>query len=414
MRNLLLYLTLLPVLTFAQLAGFQEEFQAQLNDSTGKTHYITLFGENSFNSNFPSNQVLSDALELKFINEESKQHIANNLSTTNRLGGILDITLLYKAQLKTGLNIVSHLRSRNLSYSSFSKDAFIFGLFGNKVFEEKTATLSPTSLTQLIHQDIYLGLEKTLDSNRFLIGGGISFQKTSYYRSVSLEHSTVFTAEYGRYLDVEMKYSTTETPGSASNDFWKNNGIGAAINLYAVKTFKNNNKLSIELRDIGFHRFQDVTKQNIDTSFRDEGIVFNDLFGDDNTTSITSPVIVSVLDSTHETTGSSTIFMKSTIHLSYSHQFSDKINTYSGVRQIFPVPYKPRIYAKSYYQLSTMLEVGPSLAYGGFGNIDSGISFRGVLFKNILYTFDINYIERLFISKNSGGQGFNLRISSFF
>ena len=401
---------------FGQLPIYQGDFQFNSfkNDSSkAKKHYSALITENFVTSNAITNGFINKALGDGFLSDEDKQQVLDKLKTNNRLGTALDVNIICKQQLEK-FTLVGALRGRNYRHMYFTDDMFELLMYGNKPFEGKTANLAPTRIYQSVHEEIYLGVEKFLDSTKLLIGGGIGFQNISYTQNKHLTRASLYTAPQGRSLDFDVAFLNEESDRSGS-EFTRNVGWGATLNLYAIKELKNGNQLSIELRDFGFNKVDYVRAFEVDSSYNFEGIEATEFFNFSNS-GFEDPTNQDIdeLLGLERTKYSKTYLTVSSIHLSYKHNFSDKFYSYAGIRQLFPAPYVPLVYVKPYYAPTHFIAVGPSLAYGGFGNFDLGISFKGTISKTIFFTYDFLYLETLLTPNNSTGQGFNFSLSAIF
>lgn len=398
----------------AQLPVYQGDFQFHKNDSIShKKHYTALIAENHTSSNAITNGYINQALGDGYIGEEYKQQVLEKLKDNNRLGALLDINILHKQQLKK-FTIVGALRGRNYRHAYFTNDMFELLMYGNKPFEGKTANLAPTRMYQSVHQEMYLGIEKYLDSSNILIGGGIGLQKISFAKNQYLTKGDLYTAPQGRSLNFDVVFLNEEANRSGS-ELTRNVGWGATLNLYAVKQLKNGNQLSIELKDFGFNTVEYERTFDVDSSYQFEGIEATEFFNFSNS-GFKDPTDQEIdeLLGLERSSYSKTYITTSSIHLSYKHNFSDKLYSYVGIRQLFPAPYTPLVYVKPYYAPIPFLALGPSLAYGGFSNFDLGISFRGTISKTFFFTYDFLYLETLLFPNASTGQGFNFSLSAIF
>lgn len=400
--------------SIGQLPIYQGDFEfSQHKDSIKSNSYTALITESYFNSNAITNGFLDKTLGDGFIDAAHKQQVADRLKDQNRLGAVIDVSILYKHKLKK-YTIVGALRGKNYRQIEFSKDLFNVLMYGNKAYEDQTAILATTRQFQTISEEIYLGSEKYLDSLNLLVGGGIGLQNISYAQNKTLSRGSLYTAPQGRYLDFDGKYSHNETSREGS-ELTRNVGWGATINLYAVKKLKNNNQLAIELKDLGFLKVNNSRSYDVDSSYHFEGIEANEFLNFSEAT-IFNPEEddFNELLGTTQKKSKSTYLSTASIHASYLHNVSSKMYFYAGIKQLFPAPYIPLLYIKPYYKLKSYLELGPNVSYGGFGNLDIGLSFKGVISKRIYYTYDFLFLENLLLKDSSTGQGFNFSLSALF
>lgn len=396
-----------------QLPIYQGDFEFLNQQDSINNNYAALITESYFNSNAITNGFLDKTLGDGFIDNDYKQQVSERLKDQNKLGAIIDVTLLYKHRL-TNFTLVGALRGKNYRQIEFSRDLFEVLMYGNKAFEDQTAILSTTKQFQTVSEEIYLGGEKYLDSLKLLIGGGIGLQNISYAQNKILSRGSLYTAPQGRYLDFDGKYSHRESSRQGS-EFTRNVGWGATVNLYAIKKLKKNNLLSIELKDFGFLKVNNSRSYDADSSYHFEGIQSTEFLNFSEAT-IFNPKEddFNELLGTTQTKSNSTYMSTASIHLSYLHNLTSKLYFYAGIKQLFPAPYTPLLYIKPYYKAKKYLEIGPNVSYGGFGNLDVGISFRGIISKRFFYTYDFLFLEDLLLKDTSTGQGFNFSLCALF
>lgn len=397
-----------------QLPIYQGDFHFDsVNDSISNKHYSSLITESYLNSNAITNGYIDQALGNGFLNNEQKQQVSDRLKENNRLGALLDVTLLYKYQLKK-LTLVTSLRGKNYRHAKFSEDMFNVLMYGNKSYEDKTANLAETQMFQTLQEEIYLGVEKHFDSTNILIGGGLAFQKISYAQNKRLLKGSLYTAPQGRYIEFDGHYINEET-GRKGNELTRNVGWGTTINLYAIKELNNKNRIAIELKDFGFVKVKNKEAFEVDSLYKFEGIEVNEFLNFSEST-LFDPGETDFDDllGVESNESTSTYISTASIHINYLHHISNKVYAYAGVRQLFPAPYIPLFYIKPYYKVKTYLELGPSISYGGFGNTDIGLSFKGKIANKFYYTYDFLFLEDFIIKDKSTGQGFNFSLSAIF
>ncbi len=392
---------------FCQLPVWQGDF-AFSEDSIKPRDYFSLVSEYTNNSNSISNQFINDLDQATFIDTENKRRELANASQNIRLGLVFDAGLWYKHRLKKNdLTVVFNLRTRSYRTIETNKEVLDLIFNGNTDNEDKIIDFSPTNMFQYVHQEVYLGAEKRFDKIGLLIGGGVALQKLAYHRQLELTGS-IYTAPYGQYIDYDIHYTDQETRSLSSNNFKRFEGMGATINAYAEKQFNDMSRLAVEVKDIGFINVDDVREYKLDETMRWEGVYVEDVTG--------TPTIIGEYPNPElvESRKSKKLTTTGSVNLSYFTRVTPKISGYVGVKKFFTSAYTPRLYARPYYEICELVAVGIPVAYGGFGNLDVGISFKGKILNNYSYVIDVNYLESLFMPKNSSGQGFNFGLSAMF
>lgn len=110
--------------SIGQLPIYQGDFEfSQHKDSIKSNSYTALITESYFNSNAITNGFLDKTLGDGFIDAPHKQQVADRLKDQNRLGAVIDVSILYKHKLKK-YTIVGALRGKNYRQIEFSKDLF--------------------------------------------------------------------------------------------------------------------------------------------------------------------------------------------------------------------------------------------------------------------------------------------------
>lgn len=411
-KQLVLLVTLCAcVHAFSQLPVWQGEF-AFSDDTTKPRDYFKVVSEYTVNSNSLSNEFMNGMGSGDEISEENKEQELVNLKNKLRIGIVLDASVWYKHRVKKHtINLVFALRGRSFRAIELGKDVVELALNGNTAYQGEEKKLSPASLLNYIHQEVYVGAEKVFNQHGLMIGGGLTLQKLSTYTSLAIEKGSLYTAPDGRYVDFEIQYQSEETRSVSSNNLKRFEGWGTTLNVYAHKQFNNKNSLAFEIRDVGFIYMSDKKTNSLDTTGRWSGVEVEDINSFNSNSSSTN---VDDLLNKNEERKAGRLITTGSVNLSYYHQLNAKLEGYIGVKQYFTSAYLPRIYVRPYYKVHHYLSVGVPVAYGGFGRFDLGLSVKGNILKNYYYTVDVNYLESLLNPKNSSGQGFNFGLSAMF
>ncbi len=214
------------------------------------------------------------------IAPELKDRAFNQLSDLNSGGGLWTIGLFYGKQNSNYFGIKNsewRFGINHIEYADalFSKDYFGLVFFGNKKYENQAAKLEQLKYNYLSYSAIETGFIKTKHNFRFGMDLGLAIGHKSI--EVVGNKGSVFTAQDGEFVDVDLDFTTSVTPNPFTSK--SINGIGATSNFLLGFQLLNNGWIDFYINRLGFIRWnKNAIQSKLDTTTRIEGIEVQNLF----------------------------------------------------------------------------------------------------------------------------------------
>ena len=410
-RNLVLFLSILfslgsSVVLFAQ-------------DSTRLTqqsfHGVEVIAYGDITSNAVANAFIRSLYYNKYIDNEAKEEVIAKAKLFNRLGGVSKVGLTYLYQKEKNKPILSFsLFDRMNLNSKFSDDLFAVVFFGNKSYAGKTASVGPFNFNFLRYQQLSVGWKWDKDSTSHSYGFSISVLNGQKNLSIQSNKANLFTAEDGTYVDFDVSMQANNTD-SLNKHFFANNGVGFSSDFFykiPFKFFEKQSALFIEVEDLGFIRWNKKSVQlSSDSSYHYEGILVNDIFNLNNTSS--SKNLYDVIDKhTNSIQKSYSTFLPGLIHLHTNYSWKSRIMVEKGISYRFNSTANLFLYAKIHFMLgkSKLTDIACNVGYGDYGNFRSGIDFKTGFIKHYVIQLSTQYIFSNLFLKAPAGMGIYLRL----
>lgn len=387
-------------------------------------HSVALNSEYFFSSNAITNHFASAYLLGKFIDDNMKDDVSNKLSSLNRFGAGFKTELQYTSSNDTVFSIPKSFFSVTLGEnfhinSRFGKDVFELYFRGNKDYAGKTADLGKFVYNQLVWQNanFTFGHDFRRDLNHFGYSAGISLIKGQKLYHISSSHASLFTEEYGSYLDLNAEITIRQSD-SAKSKFISWNGTGTSANGSFYWQDKNQNTLSITANNIGFIQWnKNSSFVKADTSFRFDGVDVSNLFDlSDSVTqnvSLDSSLVEPYLSSRVKKSFLSPL--PALVNVSYQYILSPgKSDLVADVRYLFYAESTLEESITFNYTLKSTHRFSVKARYGGYSGFQVGLGYKSWLFNRILLTIQSDYISSLLNTKNGTGQGAFVSLSTYF
>ncbi len=366
---------------------------SQINDvnSYSRLHlqyneYNSIVGFNAdiyTGSNSLKNTFVNSFLTNSFITDELKQ--ANNLHDKNYFGFKNQLNIYYSTLKDTLWNIANmgykiSVNSYSFQNMQFSRDFYNIAMFGNKMYEGKTANISGLDINYLTFQSVEFGLFKRFKeptNGYHTLYLGLSFIKGQDYKYMYLNNANMFTANDGEFIDLEIKGSYFGSDSVASN-FATVAGLGASLNFYwAYEDVKHNARFEISFTELGLVSWYDnPLNYNADTTIRFEGVEVNNVLNSTNTTynNISKDSVINTVFSQKDNTTFNKALPKQ-FNISYTKIMLDrKYELKLGVGYIFNAnQFMPALYANNKFVLDPNFNISLLIAYGGYSNFNLGL-----------------------------------------
>jgi hypothetical protein len=236
----------------------------------GGQNEIIIYGEGRQNSNCLPLGQLSKVLSGAVFEKKDKDIIKNFPGRR-----------LYEHELNTGFQykhlfkkneVTLHIgyKYRNMLYADITKDALNLVLYGNKMYEDKTANLSKMKFENLTYNQVSLGIGKK--EQNLYASIMLSFLVGDNNQQLKTQSGGLYTAPYGEYLDLNYNFRYNQSyvgqPG-----FFKPKGYGFSTDVHFEYEF-NKGTLLFDIQDLGIITWGNQSFNYIkDTAFRFEGII---------------------------------------------------------------------------------------------------------------------------------------------
>lgn len=228
-----------------------------------------------------SSRFISRYFQGGIISNEIKNSFFNKLENSNTAGALLDLDFVIRKYRNSDNSQILRsyysfsLESFSFFEAQFTKDLFGLYFYGNQKYENLEADLSNMSFNQLSFQSIKLGLFQKI--GRIGVGAKIAYVLGQGEIQLKSYESSLFTAKYGTYLDLNLmaKGRTTDLD---NYHFFSHQGLGFAVDLELVLNYQDKSFIKAEINRLGSLKWNDYLKEHsIDTSYRFEGIEVSSL-----------------------------------------------------------------------------------------------------------------------------------------
>jgi len=377
--------------------------------------YFSAFGSGYINSNAITNSFVRSYVYTKsYIDDDLKQQQVDRLKKSNVVG--VDIkTGIYGQYRYNKLRIEAGLSYRNFSSSQFSSDVFKLIFYGNSMYAGQTASLNPLNVNNVNYQTLYMGIKKTVGKKqKIILGARLGFVRGGGFQKVHSKNLSLYTDTYGSYLTLNGKFDVAYTDNSTYSAVPPMNG-GGLTSDYFFSIKGKGSEFAVELLDLGFIRWNNVTTYSGDGSYRYDGIEIANIISGNGI--VLDPVNLSTF---LESMGIAkkvkdvTYMLPSTLHISYYRHLTPKISVTGGVRQQFVYGYMPRVYGKLAYYITKDFVLIPTLAYGGFGRADVELGIAKSFSNHVLISANLMWFEYLVAPSKTSGQGMSVAFSYYF
>jgi hypothetical protein len=383
-------------------------------EATYKT-YFSIYGSGYINSNALTNSFLKSYLYTKsYISDDLKQQQVNRLKKSNCIGADIKIGI-YGQHTVNKLRVEAGLSYRDFYSSQFSSDAFKLIFYGNSMYAGQTASLNPMNVNNVNYQTLYLGIKKTVGKKQNIqLGARLGFVRGGRLQKVRSENLSLYTDTYGGYLTLNGKFDVAYTDDSTYAAVPSMNGAGLTSDyFFSIKG--NRSEFAVELLDVGFVRWNNVTTYSGNGSYTYNGIEIDNIIGSNGI--VLDPVnLSSFLENMglHKTIKDVTYMLPSTLHVSYYRHLTPKISVTGGIRQLFVRGYMPRVYGKLTYYVNKKFVLIPMLAYGGFGRADVELGIAKSFSDHLLISTNLFWFEYFAAPSKTSGHGMSLAFSYYF
>lgn len=405
---------LLLILVLFSFNGFTQSFQNYFSDTIQRTN-VAIQTNYQYGSDGMSNQFMNKFIYGGKIDQDLKSKAYKKLKPNNTFGADLNVninaeipfdTLLGKTNLSlvVGVEMVEHIDV------NFTEDLFKLTFDGNKQFAGEYAELGKTGFNYFNYQQINLGLINYKKQNGRVAREGVMFSviKAEEHIAIKVPRGTMFTEQLGKEieLDINYIYNSSDTANRGLSAF---NGYGVSTDLFSEFYLKNNDKITVEVNDLGFiHWNQQSIQIEADSIFNYDGVDFDNIFdlNDSIVSSISRDSLIELISSKKNKQGYA-IALPTSLNLFYTKSLNSKIKIDVGVRHKILANYFPMIYGNIYYQFNPTLVAQTHLSYGGYGLFNMGLAVAKSFNNKFQFYLGSNNVLAFIMPKSTySGSGF--------
>jgi len=336
-----------------------------------------------------------------FITEDMKSNAFSNLKNQNRFGAEFNrgVELGFAPDSiwrSEGKQLTFRYKNSTLFGTSFGKDIFKLIFNGNKQFQGATAILDDTRLQSISFETLEFGFLKTNYNSLFSVHIGLV--KGNAFSSVDLRNGSLYTSPNGDLIDLAWQGDYMQSSGG--NRLKDNPSVGASLSLNFIQKLNDKWIFKESLQDLGFVVWSSSTRTSkIDTSFSFTGIQLGSLLDiSDSTIVLGDSLENKVLGNDIRQT--SMIALPTLITFDVVRILKNRITLGAGIKYRYMPGFIPLTEANISKGFGKNRSIKFTLAYGGFGQLQSGLS--AVVFSNHHHSLRIGTVfNEGFISPSS-------------
>jgi len=371
---LILFLLVFGSVSFGQ--SFQNYFSDTIQRANIETQATYFYGSNGVSNEFINKFIYGGRIE-----KEEKTEAYKNLKSNNIFG--IDINLNINAEIpfdtlfgKTNISLIVGAEMVEHGDIKFTDDLFKLTFEGNKQFVNRYARLRGTNFNYFNYQQLNFGFVKYKMQHGTIAREGVKFSiiKAQEHIAVTIPKGTLFTEQYGREieLDVNYIYNSSDTLNKGLSAF---NGYGVSTDLFSEFYLKNEDKITVQVNDLGFIQWNNQSIQiEADSTFHFNGVEIDNIFdlNDSLVSAITKDSLLEII-STQKSKGGYATALPTSFNVFYTKRFNSKIKADLGVRYKVLANYLPLVYTNIYYNINPTFVAQTHFSYGGYGLFNAGL-----------------------------------------
>ncbi|CAN5681476.1 hypothetical protein BH11BAC1_BH11BAC1_23310 [soil metagenome] len=389
---------------------------------TSQSFLINLRGNYFFASDAITNEFASAYYRGRFLTDDLKNSVTNNLDAQNSLAGEInwDVALTFHPDTNNR-KVEAYLAYRNRAHvdSRFSKDFFQLFFHGNKMYAGKTADLVDFFFQQYSYRQIAFGISNQFDiseKSKLTVGADIAINQGIKFLKVNGKAATLYTDPDGEFIDADL-HATIFTDDSAGQHPSKLDGTGYSGDFYLeYETEKSLLAFSVEnFGSIHWNKWSTVV--SLDSTFHFDGIDIRDLFeiGDSIKvkTSLDSTFYQNFARNRSEQRITTQLPMK--ISGSYTLLIPEcRLNVTIGIEVLLNTYSTMRYFGGLNYKINRSNEIGFVIATGGYTTFHCGPNFIHSFPWHLKLQIGSNYLYPMLSYKTGKSQGAYLSLSKSF
>ena len=241
---------------------------------SGQNNKVGITSEFNFESNALNLDFINSLLYGGNINEETKVKWINLSQEENKIHTLFQNEFYFKRKIKNN-NLGFKISDVNTLDISFSKDLLKLVLNGNFEYQNQTVIFNQTHIRANRYQKYNLQYELNLNQKSLLLG--VSYLKGNHNINLNIYEGSLYTANYGEYIDINYNINGFITDTSNISLF-NNNGNGLAVDLALQFDYKEY-EVNLYLEDLGFIKWnKNSISLAADSTFTYNGINVDNIF----------------------------------------------------------------------------------------------------------------------------------------
>ena len=325
-----------------------------------------------------------------FVTEEIKNDASSRLSDLNTIGIDFNSGLWMMVRSKKDPHnfFIAGIDYNFEESSRFTDDLFHVVMYGNYDLQGITSDFSDSKFSLTSTMEYKAGFMKLMDQgyNQYKFGFTGGFVQGLSGMDIKVQNTTMFTAEDGRYLDLDYDFRIY-TAGKNKPSLTALNGAGFSADIFGSAYFQGPEiGINLLVNDIGVVFWdKDPFKISADSAIRFEGISIDNLFAaTDSTIAGQSDSLLEILGVIKEENVFSQA-LPSRLNFSATKYWKDAGSFFTlGMQYIFNAPYSPLIFAqggKTFKNSELTLAINAHV--GGYGDYNAGIDITKSIFDHV-------------------------------
>ncbi|MGB4968150.1 MAG: DUF5723 family protein [Saprospiraceae bacterium] len=390
-----LFLCIPTILLFVSIDGSGQSFDYFNDRFSSRDRIFGLKLDNYLSNNTLVGSFVLDYINGNFITEEEKNKCISNFGKDQiKFAEIFNTAASYqkrigKSKYFFGLEVGEHVHYETEAH----RDLFVLLFKGNKIFENKSASLDPLQIRLL--QYLFLKVSLSKEAGPLSFYASIGYTGGQRLLDLKTNKGSLFTANEGKYVDLNLGLTSIDVSPAATALF-SLSGSGMIVDGGIRYDVSKSTRVSLDLNGLGYIKWnKGITERIVDTAYRFEGVVISNVLDS-----------VSIAIKNVEELKSSFIsereldHVKSTLPFTVSFGLSQFIipeRVQFGIKyQYLNSDISKHFYALSLnYYLSKNLLVGMNANIAGFGNWNIGPQLALTILDRMYVHFYFNSLSNL-------------------
>ncbi|MHB8260155.1 MAG: DUF5723 family protein [Bacteroidia bacterium] len=371
---------------------------------------INLHAEYELNSTAVQNDLADKFIYGGNIDSSTKARSQKRLKAQNRIGGTYNAgATVFFGSDKSKYHFVAGLKQVEIANASFSRDAFNLAMYGNKMYEGKTADISNTKINNYQYQEVKLGLMWDNIDSTAKFGVSLSYLKGQTFDQLRTGAASIYTAPDASQINIAMNGSLAMSDtAKGKNNLTAFNGNGMAAELFAYIPYTSklgSSSFFASVNNLGFIKWnKNSVNYSTDTTYIYKGVTANNIFQLNNASvqSLSKDSLVKKL--TKNGKGPASSHLPMSVFILHTIKFSQLFTLNTALRYLFDANYKPYFYAEGQFAVHKNFSATVHVGIGGYGKLSEGLNMEYKV-KTFYIRLGSNAMQGYIMPKHSLGQG---------